>query len=123
MKTDPIVLRGALRALQPILTALALLSVAQGGSGLAAAGLVVLGVFGHAIFFGADAATRAVPPGLWRIACAGALIAGAVSVGSPDWDLSPMLGEAALLCATVAACALALTALIGRAPTLRDEEW
>lgn len=122
---DPVALRGAGKALAPILALLAFGVAASGapGAGVAGGAMLALGLALHALIFGADAARRAIPPVVWRLIVLVAALGAALSVCAPDWRYAPNLLEAAACAALAAGAALALTALAARAPTLRDEDW
>ncbi len=122
---DPIALRGASKALAPILALLAFGVAASGapGAGVAGGAMLSLGLALHALIFGADAARRAVPPFAWRLIVLFAALAAALAVCAPGWRYAPNLLEAAACAAIAAGVALALMALAARAPTLRDEDW
>ncbi len=122
-----IVLRGAARFYVPLLLLLGLSFIADrpagGGVGFIAALCLTLVVVTHALVFGAAAARAAFPPALARgLLCAG-LIAACVGLGASGLAWAPIVIEAAVFFATSAGFALAFKALVGRAPTLRDEEW
>lgn len=122
---DPVAVRGASKALAPILALLAFGAAASGapGAGVAGGALLALGVALHALIFGADAAQRAVPPIAWRLIALAALLSATLAVCAPDWRYAPNLLEAAACAAIASAAGLALMALAARAPTLRDEDW
>jgi len=122
---DPVAVRGASKALAPILALLAFGAAASGapGAGVAGGALLALGVALHTLIFGADAARRAVPPLAWRAMAFLAVLAATLSVCAPDWRYAPNLLEAAACAALASATGLALMALAARAPTLRDEDW
>ena len=122
---DPVALRGAARGLPPLLAVVALSFVRADapGSGLACGALIGVSFFIYALVFGAGAARRAMPDGVWRLFASAAAVAAAVAVCAPDWAYAALLGEAAAACASAAACGLSFLALAARAPTLRDADW
>lgn len=125
-ETDAIVVVAA-RFFAPLMAlfALALLTGRIAGSGV---GFVAGLAFGlvlmlHALTFGAAALRSAFPTILARLALAlgiGGVCAGA---GLPGWAYAPHLIEAGAFLGSVAAGALVLQVVFGRAPTLRDGEW
>lgn len=122
-----IVLRGAARFYIPLMLLLGLSFVADrpagGGVGFVAALCVTLVLVTHALVFGAAAARAAFPPALARgLLCVG-LIGACVGLGARGLAWAPAALEASVFVVTVAGLALAFKALVGRAPTLRDEEW
>ncbi len=128
MKTPShIVLRASAKLFTPVIAlfALSLLAMRGPGEGVGLlAGLAVsMAPVLHTIVFGA-AATRAAIPGLFlRAALAFGLIASVAAAGLPGWSFAAHAGEAGLFLTTSSAVCLALAALAGRAPTLRDEDW
>ena len=97
--------------------------VAGGGVGFVAGVAFGLLLMLHALTFGAVAARSAFPTILARLSLAigiGGICAGA---GLPGWAYAAQLIEAAAFLCTVAAAALVLQVVFGRAPTLRDGEW
>lgn len=122
---DPVALRGASKALIPVIALLAIAMIATGvsGAGLAGGALLSISVLLHALIYGSDASRRAMPAWGWRLCLFGALILCAISASSPDWPFAAPMAEAGVAVACVSAVALAFSALAGRAPALRDEEW
>lgn len=120
-----IALANATRALTPAIAFLALLFAAEEipGAGVAGGLLLGLGAIAYAIVFGAAAARRAFPPLAWRVIAGLALVGLIACACAPDWSYGRRFAEACLAAALAAALALAFTALAGRAPMLRDEEW
>lgn len=124
--SDAIVVAAA-RFFAPLMAlfALTLLTGRVAGSGV---GFVAGMAFGlllmlHALTFGAVAARSAFPTILARLVLAigvGGICAGA---GLPGWAYAAQLIEAGAFLSTVAAAALVLQVVFGRAPTLRDGEW
>ena len=88
-------------------------------SGLAAG----LALFVHVLVFGAAASRRAFPPTMARFVLVLALIASAAGAGAPNMMFAPQVLEGGLFAATFAGVALVIAVLVGRAPTLRDEEY
>jgi hypothetical protein len=122
-----IVLRGAARFYMPLMLLLGLSFVADrpagGGVGFVAALCVTLMLVTHALVFGAAAARAAFPPVLARgLLCAG-LIGACIGFGAQGLAWAPAVLEASVFVGTVAGFSFVFKALIGRAPTLRDEEW
>lgn len=122
-----VLVRAAIDAALPalLLLALALLATrpAGEGAGLAAALLFALAFTAFALAGGAARARRGVPPLMARVLlCLGTLacIGAASAPGLPGGE---RVFEAGLFAACASAFVLFFTALIGRAPTLRDEEW
>ena len=122
-----IVLSAAAKTFIPLLAlfAAALLASGEagGGAGLAAglAGALLLAL--HVLAFGAAAARVAFPEWAARLCAGVGLGVALLGAGAPLWAFAPHLAEAGLFLCVVAAAALALNVVIGRAPTLRDEEW
>jgi hypothetical protein len=122
-----IVLRGAARFYVPLMLLLGLSFVADrpagGGVGFVAALCFTLVLVTHALVFGAATARAAFPPVLARALLCVGLIGACVGAGARGLAWAPVVLEASVFAATAAGFALAFKALIGRAPTLRDEEW
>ena len=122
-----VVLRAAASFYAPliVLFALALLAARPAGAGVGLlAGLAMALVFAlHAIVAGAAGARAAFPPGIARrMVCLGLAVT-FVGAGAPGLAYAARLIEGGLFVVTAAGSALILMALIGRAPTLRDEDW
>lgn len=122
-----IVLRGAARFYMPLMLLLGLSFVAErptgGGVGFIAALCITLVLVTHALVFGAATARAAFPPALARgLLCLG-LIGACVGFGARGLPWAPAALEASVFVVTAAGLSFAFKALIGRAPTLRDEEW
>ncbi len=121
-----VVLGASARWFIPISAVFALVLLANGapgdGVGMRAGLAFSLAMAVHALVFGVAAANSALPAvaARWLLA----LGVGAVSfaAASPDSRLRGQIMEAGLFVAVIAATALVLTILIGRAPTLRDGE-
>jgi hypothetical protein len=122
-----IVLLAAARFYTPLimLFAFALLAFRPSGTGVGfVAGMAfALMLALHVLVFGAEAARMAAPPFLTRIVLALGLIAAAAGAGLPEWSLAPPFVEGGVFAVTAAAAALMLAAFVGRAPSLRDEDW
>jgi multisubunit Na+/H+ antiporter MnhB subunit len=122
-----VVLLAAARFYAPliVLFALVLLMTRGGGAGVGfIAGLVfAVALAIHVLVFGVAAARTAFPPLAARLMLCGGLIASALGAAAPRLMFAPQIVEAGLFAVTVAASALVLTVLAGRAPTLRDEAW
>lgn len=124
--SDAIVVAAA-RFFAPLMAlfALTLLTGRLAGDGV---GFVAGMAFGlllmlHALTFGAVAARSAFPTMPARLVLAigiGGICAGA---GLPGWIYAAQLIEAGAFLCTVAAAALVLQVVFGRASTLRDGEW
>jgi hypothetical protein len=118
--------RAAVRFYTPliILLALAILfSRAPGvGVGFMAGLTLALALTAHALVSGANAARRAFPPAIARTLLALGVIATAAGAGVPRLIIAPQLLEGGLFLVTAAASALVLAVLLGRAPTLREDE-
>jgi hypothetical protein len=108
-----IVLAAATRFYAPIivLAALLLLVLRLPGEGVGFVSGMILGLAlaVHVLVFGAAAARAAFPPYLARVLLAGGLVLVVVSA-------------AGVFVATASGIALILAVLVGRAPTLRDED-
>jgi multisubunit Na+/H+ antiporter MnhB subunit len=121
-----IILLAAARFYTPLiaLVALALLMLRDAGTGAGfTAGLVFAAALAaHLLVFGAAAARKAFPPVLARILAAFGLIAALAGAAAPRLMFAPQLIEAGLFALMVAGASLVLAVIIGRAPTLRDEE-
>lgn len=77
----------------------------------------------HALTFGAAASRASFPKPLAQTALAVGAAAACAGVGLPEAPWARQLTEAGAFVATIAAAALILQALFGRASTLRDAEW
>ena len=121
------VLRAAGRFHVPliILFALSLLAThgAGGGVGLLAGLVFALALALHALVFGADAARAALPGPALRALLGAGLVAVLVGAGAPRLAFAPQIAEAGLFLLTIAALAIFITALAGRAPTIKAEDW
>lgn len=108
-----------------LLFALSLMAARAPGTGIGfVAGLAAgLALFVHVLVFGAGAARKAFPPTIARVVLVLGLIATAAGAGAPNMAFAPQVLEGGLLAATFAGVALLLAVLVGRAPTLRDEEY
>jgi hypothetical protein len=125
MKSDHTVLAAAARLYTPliVLFALTLLIVrpAGGGVGLLGGFAFVLALIVHALVFGAGAARAAAPAFLMRLLVALGLAAATFGAMVPRVLFARELIEAGLFAVTAAGGALVITALFGRAPTMRDQ--
>jgi multicomponent Na+:H+ antiporter subunit B len=121
-----IVLLAAARFYGPliVLLALALLVIADPGSGVGfSAGLVFAAALVlHLLVFGAAAARAAFPPFPARLVLALGVLGAVIGAGAPRLIGAPQVLEGGVFAATAAAVSLVLAVLVGRAPTLRDEE-
>lgn len=122
-----VIVAAAARLFTPILAlfAFVLLVGRAPGEGVAfVAGLAFgLVLMLHALTFGAAAARASFPKPLAQASLAIGLGAACAGAGLPGASWAPQLIEAGAFVATVAAAALILQALFGRASTLRDAEW
>ena len=124
--SDAIVVAAA-RFFTPLMALFALMLLAGRGAG-GGVGFVAGMGFGlllllHALTFGAAAARSAFPPILARLVLALGVVGVCAGAGLPNWPFAPQLIEAGAFLSTIAAAALVLQVLFGRAPTLRDGEW
>ena len=122
-----VALRSAARFYIPLVLLLALSFLATraagGGVGLTAGIGVALALALHVLVFGAGAARVAFPALAARTALSLGLITALLGTGLKAAPFAPQLAEAGLFMAAVGGLALALKVLVGRAPTLRDEDW
>lgn len=127
MKGDHLVLRAAAALCAPliVLFALSLLAQRTAGSGIGfSAGLAMAApVLLHVLVYGVAAARAALPPVLVRGVLAIGLLLTLAGASAPRLGYAPQLMEAGLFLVASATSALLLVVLIGRAPTLRDEDW
>lgn len=127
MRSAQIVLLSAARFYTPLMAlfALSILVLAAPGAGAGfAAGLACASAFAlHLVVFGAAAARAAAPPALMRTLMTLGVAASVGAAAAPGWSLAPQAMEAGLFAVTASAGSLALSALAGRAPSLRDEDW
>lgn len=126
MKFDGAVIKEAARLFLPLafLFALSLLATRAPGQG---AGLIAglgfaLALMLHALIFGAGAARRAFPGVAARGALAGGVVLAALGAGFTHAPLAAEIAELGLFLAIVGAFGLVFAVLIGRAPTLREED-
>jgi multisubunit Na+/H+ antiporter MnhB subunit len=94
-----------------------------GGVGLLAGILFALAFGLHALVFGARAARLAFPPFGARLGLAIGLLVGLTGAAAPSLAIAVQLAELGLFLTTASGAALTLTVLMGRAPTLNDEDW
>lgn len=122
-----VALRSAARFYIPLLLLFTLSFLATraagGGVGLSAGIGVALALALHVLVFGAGAARVAFPAPAARAALSLGLVIALSGAGFKAASFAPQLAEAGLFMATVGGSALALKVLVGRAPTLRDEDW
>ncbi len=95
---------------------------AGAGSGITAGLAFVLALLLHVLVFGAAAARAAAPPLICRLLLALGLALALTGTLSPSFGIASQLTEGGLFIVTAAGGVLILTVLIGRAPTMRDEE-
>jgi multisubunit Na+/H+ antiporter MnhB subunit len=107
-----------------VLVALTILVLYSPGTGVGfVAGLIfAMAIVVHALVFGAGAARIAFPPWLARVLIAAGLLLCVAGAAAPALLIAPQLTEGGLFAVTAAGVALIMTAIVGRAPTLRDEE-
>ncbi len=108
-----------------LLFAASLIALYDAGSGVGfiAALAASLALVLHVLVFGAAASRAALSPTIARMLLGLGVVVAVASAGAPRWAFASQAMEAGLFLATFGAIALVLSALIGRAPTLRDEEW
>ncbi len=121
------VLRSAARTYTPLIAlfALALTAMYPPGAGIGLlAGLAISLLLAlHMLVYGAVAARAALPPALARGVLALGLALTLVGTSAPRLPFAQQMAEAGLFFVVVAGTALVLAVLVGRAPTLRDEDW
>ncbi len=122
-----VVLLAAARFYIPLIALFAavllLTKAAGGGVGFSAGLALALALLLHALVFGLEAARAALPPMLTRLVVAAGVVAAFVGVALPGLPYASQLTEAGLFAVTAAGSGLFFLVLIGRAPTMRDEEW
>ena len=122
-----IVLVNALRLYAPLilLFALSLLSARAPGAGVGVlAGLAfALALVLHALVFGVAALRAAFPSPIVRLALALGVLTALAGAAKVQRGSAAQAIEAGAALTTAAAANLAVVALFGRAPTLRDAEW
>jgi hypothetical protein len=99
------------------------LSASGAGVGFVAGLGLALALALHLLVFGASAARIAAPPAFVRVVLTFGVIAALGAAAAPQWAWSAQAMEAGLFVATASAASLCLSALAGRAPSLRDEDW
>lgn len=92
------------------------------GVGVIAGFAFALALAVHILVFGADAARAGASPAAMRTLLSLGLIAAFIGVGIPGLPIALQLAEAGAFMSTAACAALILTVLVGRAPTMRDEQ-
>lgn len=121
------VLRAVARLQAPLLAlfALSLFVTRPAGEGVGfLAGIVFALLFSlHVLVFGAAAARKAFPTFAARGAVAFGLIGVTAGAGLPRFVYAAQTTEAGLFLLTAGTAALVITVLVGRAPTMRDEDW
>ena len=119
-------LRAAARMHTPLLALFALSLFASrppgGGVGFLAGLAFALILVLHVLVFGAAAARRAMPAAAGSAVLVLGLLAALVGVGLPGLAYSAQIVEGGLFLLTVGAASLAMTVLVGRAPTMREED-
>lgn len=125
--TSDVIVVAAARFFAPLTALFALMLLAGRGAGSGVGFVAGLG-FGlvlmlHALTFGSAAARGAFPTIAARLALAAGVGAVCAGAGLPAWSFAGQLIEAGAFLSTVAAAALILHVIFGRAPTLRDGEW
>ncbi|MGE0596619.1 MAG: hypothetical protein AB7P07_09635 [Hyphomonadaceae bacterium] len=122
-----VLMRSAVDAALPALVLLSLMiaiGAPPGASGgLAGALVFALGFIAHVLVTGVNGAQRALPPILARVFLALGAGVCVLAASAPGLLGSAALFQAGLFACTAAAFTLVFTALIGRVPTLRDDEW
>lgn len=122
-----IVLRAAARFYTPlvVLFALSLLASrpAGGGIGFISGVGAGLALALHMLVYGAATAGAAFPAPWARALLALGLLAVLIGAGAPSLPYAPHAVEMGLFVLMFSGTALILTVLVGRAPTLRDEDW
>lgn len=120
-------LQSAARAYTPLIALFAalLLATYPAGSGV---GLIAAFAFAalhalHMIVFGAAASRAALPPMMSRALIVIGLLLCLAAMSSPLWRYAAQVGEAGLFLVGASGLALVLNVLVGRVPSLRDEEW
>lgn len=118
------VLAAAARFYTPLIVLFALTLLvtrpAGGGVGFVAGLGFLIALIAHAIVFGADAARASAPPWLMRLLAALGLAAAATGAAEPRLIFARELIEGGSFVIAAAGGALIVTALFGRAPTMRD---
>jgi hypothetical protein len=121
------VLRSAARTYTPLIAMFALALTAMyppgGGIGLLAGLAISLLLALHMLVYGAAAARAALPPALARGGLALGLTLALAGTSAPRLLFAQQIAEAGLFLTLVGGTALVLAVLVGRAPTLRDEDW
>ncbi|MBL8545604.1 MAG: hypothetical protein JNL81_04025 [Hyphomonadaceae bacterium] len=109
--------------LTALFAALLLVGGAAGdGVGFVAGMAFALVLMLHALTFGAVAARAALPTPVARLMLALGMIGVCAGAGLPGFVFSAQVIEAGAFAATVAAAAMVIHVVFGRAPTLRDAE-
>jgi hypothetical protein len=120
-------LQAAARAYTPLIALFAalLLATYPAGSGVGLfAGLVFSALHAlHMIVYGAAASRRALPSIVSRGLVAVGLFLCLGAIGAAAWPYAARMGEAGLFLVTASGSALLMNVLVGRAPSLRDEDW
>jgi multisubunit Na+/H+ antiporter MnhB subunit len=107
-----------------LIAAAALVASAPGaGIGFVAGLIVALAAVLHALVFGAQAARRAAPPAMLRLALVFGVLAALAGLALQGNDLAHSISEAGLFLATAAGAMLAINTLIGRASALDETSW
>ena len=92
------------------------------GIGVVAGFAFALALVLHVLVFGSDAARIAAPPGAMRVLAALGLVVAFIGAAAPGLPLASQLSDAGSFLVTTTASALILTVIVGRAPTMRDEQ-
>jgi hypothetical protein len=120
-------LQAAARAYTPLIAlfAAALAASYPAGSGVGLfAGFVFAALHAlHVIVYGAAASRAALPPIASRCMLALGLTLCLAAFGAPAWAYAVRAGELGLFLVAAAGFALVMNVLVGRAPSLRDEDW
>jgi hypothetical protein len=120
-------LQAGARAYTPLIALLAALLAATypAGSGVGLfAGLAFAALHAlHMIVYGARASRRALPPMISRAAFAVGLLVCLAATGAAAWPYAARVGEVGLFLVAASGFALVMNVVVGRAPSLRDEDW
>jgi pantoate kinase len=127
MKYDAAIVRGATALVSPLafLFSLSLLATRPPGEGAGVfAGLAfAMALLLHALVFGAGASRRAFPAQVARLSLALGVVLACAGAGFVAIPFAGQILECGLFLAMIGAAHLVMTVLIGRAPTMLDEDW
>jgi hypothetical protein len=120
-------LQAAARAYTPLIALFAALLAATypAGSGVGLfAGFVFAALHAlHMLVYGAAASRAALPPLVSRGLFAAGLLLAVAAIGAPSWVYAGRVGETGLFLVAASGFALLMNVLVGRAPSMRDEDW